>query len=68
MCVFSLLVIILTFNLSALGLDGGRCRMICGNALEQDISSATCFFLYLVPRGLRIIWQKILADIPKEQR
>ena len=38
--------------------------MICGNALEQDISRATCFFLYLVPRGLRIILKKLIADIP----
>lgn len=29
--------------------------MICGNALEQDYSSGTVFYLYLVPRGLRII-------------
>jgi hypothetical protein len=31
-----------------------RCSLICGNALEQDYSSGTAFFLYLVPRGLRI--------------
>lgn len=29
--------------------------MISGNALEQDYSSATVFYLYLIPRGLRII-------------
>jgi hypothetical protein len=29
--------------------------MICGNALEQDYSTGTVFYLYLVPRGLRII-------------
>ena len=32
-----------------------RASMICGNALEQDYSIGTCFYLYLVPRGLRII-------------
>ncbi len=32
-----------------------KCRMICGNALEQDFSAGDCFFLYLVPRGLRIV-------------
>lgn len=29
--------------------------MITGNALEQDYSTATVFYLYLIPRGLRII-------------
>jgi hypothetical protein len=29
--------------------------MISGNALEQDYSTATVFYLYLIPRGLRII-------------
>lgn len=32
-----------------------KCKMICGNALEQDFSEGNCFFLYLVPRGLRIV-------------
>lgn len=32
-----------------------KCQMIIGNALEQDFSSGTAFFLYLIPRGLRII-------------
>ena len=32
-----------------------RVKMIIGNALEQDYSEGTAFFLYLVPRGLRII-------------
>ena len=32
-----------------------KCRMISGNALEQDYSNATVFYLYLIPRGLRII-------------
>mmetsp|Transcript_3941 Transcript_3941/g.6171 ORF Transcript_3941/g.6171 Transcript_3941/m.6171 type:complete len:161 (-) Transcript_3941:91-573(-) len=31
------------------------CRIICGNALEQDYSDGTVFYLYLIPRGLRII-------------
>lgn len=33
----------------------GKCHFIIGNALEQDYSLGTSFFLYLVPRGLRII-------------
>lgn len=37
------------------GLDNVKCKIICGNALEFDYSEGTCFFLYLVPRGLRII-------------
>lgn len=32
-----------------------KCTMIAGNALEQDYSTATVFYLYLIPRGLRII-------------
>ena len=32
-----------------------KCEMILGNALECDISEATCVFLYLIPRGLKII-------------
>lgn len=31
------------------------CEVICGNALEQDYSTGTVFYLYLVPRGLKII-------------
>eukprot|EP01041_Mallomonas_annulata_P009977 gene9977-20745_t len=31
------------------------CSVLCGNALEQDYSTGTVFFLYLVPRGLRLI-------------
>lgn len=38
-----------------------RCRIICGNALDQDYSEVTCFFLYLVPRGLRIVLPIIKA-------
>ena len=37
------------------GLPESQCKMICANALEQDFSDGDCFFLYLVPRGLRII-------------
>jgi 16S rRNA A1518/A1519 N6-dimethyltransferase RsmA/KsgA/DIM1 with predicted DNA glycosylase/AP lyase activity len=36
-------------------LSDEKCRIICGNALEYNYSEGTCFFLYLVPRGLRII-------------
>lgn len=32
-----------------------KCKMIVGNALEQDYSNGTVFYLYLVPRGLRLI-------------
>lgn len=35
--------------------------MITGNALEQDYSTATVFYLYLIPRGLRIILPVIKA-------
>lgn len=35
--------------------------MIVGNALEQDYSSGTAFFLYLVPRGLRIFLPMLKA-------
>jgi ubiquinone/menaquinone biosynthesis C-methylase UbiE len=37
------------------GFTEDKCKMICGNALEQDFTSGDCFFLYLVPRGLRIV-------------
>lgn len=32
-----------------------RVTLIAGNALEQDLSSATAFFLFLVERGLKIM-------------
>ncbi|KAJ1391159.1 hypothetical protein B484DRAFT_408802 [Ochromonadaceae sp. CCMP2298] len=38
-----------------------RCTMLCGNALEQDYSPGAAFFLYLVPRGLRIILPQLRA-------
>ena len=49
------------------GLLEAKCKMIIGNALEQDVSNGTCFFLYLVPRGLRIILP-ILKSIPHKVR
>jgi hypothetical protein len=45
------------------GIDSSRCEMRCGNALEENISDATCLFLYLVPRGLRILLQKLMSEI-----
>lgn len=42
-------------NIEASGAQSERCQLIIGNALEQDYSAGTLFFLYLVPRGLRII-------------
>ena len=41
--------------IAAAGLAADKCNLIIGNALEQDYSSGTLFFLYLIPRGLRII-------------
>lgn len=49
------------------GLNSAVCRVICGNALEIDFSNATCFFLYLVPRGLRLILP-ILQNCPNRIR
>ncbi len=40
-----------------------RCKVICGNALEQDYSEATCFFLYLIPRGLKIVYKNVISKI-----
>ena len=42
-------------SIKAAGLSSDKCHIIIGNALEQDYSSATMFFLYLIPRGLRIV-------------
>ena len=42
-------------SIKAAGLSREKCDIVIGNALEQDYSSATMFFLYLIPRGLRII-------------
>lgn len=44
-----------------------RVRLIVGNALEQDYSAGTAFFLYLVPRGLRIILP-LLKSVPHKVR
>lgn len=41
-----------------------RCQIVHGNALDVDLSNASAFFLYLVPRGLRIV----LPIIQKIQR
>lgn len=49
------------------GFAENRVRMIVGNALEQDYSTGTVFFLYLVPRGLRIILP-MLKNIPHKIR
>lgn len=46
---------------------GERCSVILGNALEQDYSTATAVFLYLVPRGLRLILP-LLKSIPHTVR
>lgn len=37
-----------------------KCNIVCGNALEQDYSSATCIFLYLTERGLRLIYPLLM--------
>ena len=39
---------------------GMRCRVVCGNALDMDFTEATVIFLYLIPRGLRMILPKVL--------
>lgn len=39
-----------------------RCKMIINNGLNEDYSTGTAFFLYLVPRGLRLILQ-ILQNV-----
>jgi hypothetical protein len=46
-----------------------RCDLIIGNALDQDYaaSGGTAFFLYLIPRGLRIVLP-ILQAIPRRIR
>lgn len=44
------------------GFDG-RCKIICGNALEQSYEDATCFFLYLVPRGLKIVFKEVIEKL-----
>lgn len=44
-----------------------KCTLIIGNALEQDYTMGTAFFLYLIPRGLRIVLP-ILQSIPHRIR
>eukprot|EP01031_Cornospumella_fuschlensis_P030205 gene30205-36490_t len=50
-------------NLQSAHIDSNRCKVITQNALEVDFSQGTCFFLYLIPRGLKIILP-ILQAIP----
>jgi predicted RNA methylase len=40
-----------------------RCEVICGNALEQDFSRATAFFMYLIPHGLKTVYKHIIRKI-----
>jgi ubiquinone/menaquinone biosynthesis C-methylase UbiE len=40
-----------------------KCKLIIGNALDQDYNACNKFFLYLIPRGLRIVLP-ILQAIP----
>ena len=54
-------------NIDEHGLVENKCKIICGNALEYDYSDGTAFFLYLVPRGLRIILPH-LQSIPRKIR
>lgn len=54
-------------EIEARKLDPTRCRMVCGNALDIDYSKGTAFFLYLVPRGLRLIYPA-LQVIPHKIR
>lgn len=54
-------------NIDERALEENKCKIICGNALEFDYSDGTAFFLYLVPRGLRIILPH-LQSIPRKIR
>lgn len=55
-------------KINAAGIDvQNKCKLIIGNALEQDYTHGTAFFLYLIPRGLRIILP-ILQAIPRKIR
>ena len=47
--------------------DPDRCKMIVNNALEEDYSSGTCFFLYLIPRGLKLV-EPILLTVGRKIR
>lgn len=48
-------------NLRTAQIDHDRCIVITQNALEVDFSQGTCFFMYLIPRGLKIILPIIQA-------
>lgn len=48
--------------------ETSRVRLIIGNALEQDYSTGSHFFLYLVPRGLRIVLPILLAVATQNKR
>ena len=54
-------------NVAEKGFTPSLCSIIKGNALEQDYSSGSVFFLYLVPRGLKLILP-ILQRIPRRLR
>lgn len=40
-----------------------RVSIICGNALESDLSTATAVFLYLLPKGMSRLLQKLQAEL-----
>ncbi len=44
-----------------------NCRLIIGNALEQNYASATVIFMYLIPHGLKRMLP-ILRSIPQPVR
>ncbi|RYY88342.1 methyltransferase domain-containing protein [archaeon] len=48
-------------NLQTAQIDPNRCKVIMQNALEVDFSQGTCFFMYLIPRGLKLILPIIQA-------
>ena len=37
--------------------------IICGNALESNLSSATAVFMYLLPKGMARLLQKLQAEL-----
>lgn len=46
---------------------GHLVTVLVGNALDMDLSEATAIFLYLVPRGLRIMLPRLVAS-PRPRR
>ncbi len=40
-----------------------RVTIICGNALESDLATATAVFLYLLPKGMSRLLQKLQAEL-----